>query len=48
MYAFDLPQDTLDTLDQIDEILIWVYLTEVVIKILGLGIYQYFSDAWNM
>jgi hypothetical protein len=34
-------------LENIDYWLNWVYLTEFIIKILGLGILNYFRDYWN-
>jgi len=48
MYIFEEDQDTLDLLDSIDNILVWIYVGEVVIKIIGLGIIAYFSDGWNV
>lgn len=34
-------------LDQIDEVIIYIYIAEAIIKIIGLGIEKYFEDDWN-
>ncbi len=41
-------EPTRKTIDDINRILTWIYLGEVIIKILGLGIIPYFSDRWNV
>lgn len=48
VYSFSNDQDLLDTLDEIDNYLVWIYLGEVVIKMIGLGINTYFKNGWNM
>mmetsp|Transcript_16614 Transcript_16614/g.14455 ORF Transcript_16614/g.14455 Transcript_16614/m.14455 type:complete len:98 (-) Transcript_16614:3164-3457(-) len=48
MFTFESDQDTLDLLNEIDNALVWIYTAEVIIKILGMGIYPYFSDSWNV
>jgi Ion transport protein len=47
-YSFATNQDVLDTLDNIDNYLVWIYLGEVIIKLLGLGINPYFRNGWNV
>jgi Ion transport protein len=47
-YTFTSSEDTTNTLDDIDGYLVWIYLGEVIIKLLGLGVIEYFSDGWNM
>lgn len=37
-----------DTLDEIDDILVYIYIVEAIIKIVGFGIEKYFEDDWNM
>jgi hypothetical protein len=34
-------------LEQIDNWLNWVYLSEFIIKVIGIGILNYFRDYWN-
>ena len=34
-------------LDQIDEVIIYIYIAEAIIKVVGLGIEKYFEDDWN-
>lgn len=31
-----------------DNVLVWIYVAEAVLKIIGLGIRVYFSDGWNV
>jgi len=38
-YTFETNKDTLELLDQIDNILVYIYCAEVGIKLLGLGIF---------
>lgn len=42
-----LDEDILVILDTIDEYFVYVFLGECIIKIVGLGIKEYFSDNWN-
>lgn len=48
VYSFSTDQALLDLLDNIDNYLVWIYLGEVVIKLLGLGIAAYFRNGWNV
>lgn len=43
----DISEDTYNLLDKIDNIFVYIYLVEVVFKIIGLGIKNYFRDNWN-
>ncbi len=45
---FTNDDDTTQTLDDINSVLNYIYLFEVVVKILGIGIVDYFKDNWNM
>ena len=47
MYSQTSDEETIRILDQIDEILIYIYLAECILKIITLGIVPYFSDNWN-
>jgi ABC-type proline/glycine betaine transport system permease subunit len=47
-YTFTSSEDTTDLLDEIDGYLVYVYLAEVIIKLFGMGVINYFSDGWNM
>ena len=47
MYAATTDEDTIETLDLIDRILLYIFLLEVILKIIALGIIPYFSDNWN-
>lgn len=40
--------DTLAVFDLLDLIFLSIFATEIVIKILGLGIRAYFEDGWNV
>lgn len=48
IYFFSYDQDTLDTIDSIDQVIIWIYCAEAVMKILGNGLLKYFKDGWNL
>ncbi|EGR34851.1 hypothetical protein IMG5_000790 [Ichthyophthirius multifiliis] len=41
-------QETIDKLEQWDWIFNYAYITEVIVKIIGLGIEKYFEDFWNI
>ena len=43
----DTDQDTSDLLDQIDNYFVYIFILEFVIKIIGLGVTDYFKDNWN-
>jgi len=47
-YTFESDQDVLDKIDSIDNVLVYIYCGEVIIKLIGLGIYDYFDDGWNV
>lgn len=47
-YAFEDDDAVLDTLNSIDDILVYIYISEIVFRIIGTGLTQYFSDKWNM
>ena len=40
--------DYTDTYDLIDSICLYFYISEFLIKIIGLGIIKYFNDNWNI
>lgn len=40
-------EDTLDMMDNFDTFFNTVYIIDVVIKLVGLGVHEYFGDAWN-
>ena len=40
-------EETVDTCDQIDRYLLFIFLAECILKILTLGVYDYFKDGWN-
>jgi len=48
IYNATTSKSTRDTIDDINRVLTWIYLGEVVIKILGMGIIPYFRDRWNV
>lgn len=48
MYTFSTDDDLLNTLDELDNILVYIYTAEIFIKILGMGITGYFKDTWNV
>lgn len=43
----DAPQWYLDILNVIDQVFLLIFLIEITMKILGFGIYRYFSQKWN-
>jgi hypothetical protein len=43
----ELSEDQNTVLDEIDRIIVYVFLAEAVLKLLGLGIKNYFNDTWN-
>ena len=47
LYALENDQNVIDVLDEIDEVLVFVYFAEVIIKIIGLGFHKFFEDNWN-
>ena len=47
MYYSVTDEDTLDKLDLVDDIILYIFLAEVILKIIALGIFPYFSDNWN-
>ena len=44
---FPLEDNVVQILDKIDEYFVYVFLIECVMKIIGLGIKEYFADNWN-
>ena len=40
-------EDSLLIIDLIDDIILYIYITEALIKIIGLGIVKYWDDGWN-
>lgn len=40
--------ETLRIFDTIDNIFVYVYWAEIVLKLLGMGIQEYFNDNWNI
>jgi Ion transport protein len=48
MYIFSTDESLLETLDSLDNILVYIYTVEIVVKILGMGVSGYFLDTWNM
>jgi hypothetical protein len=47
LYASTADPDTEEILDQIDQVLLYIFLAEVILKIIALGIVDYFADPWN-
>jgi hypothetical protein len=47
-YTFESDQDKLDVLDSIDNYLVYFYAAEVVIKLFGMGVANYFDNIWNI
>ena len=45
---FEPDKDKVATLDMIDEVILYFYVGECVIKIIGLGVEKYFEDEWNV
>jgi len=39
--------EVLRIIEKIDNNLIWIYIIECILKLIGLGINKYFSDTWN-
>lgn len=38
----------MNILEIIDDICLYFYIIECIIKIIGLGLRKYFNDEWNM
>lgn len=47
-YTFTSDDDTTDLLDNLDGYFLYIYIVEIVVKLLGLGFIEYFSDGWNI
>ena len=47
MEATTKDEETKEICIQIDYILLWFFATEIVLKILTLGLTDYFADPWN-
>ena len=47
LYATLHDEETQNTLDIIDNVLLYIFVTEAVLKLIGLGITEYFDDNWN-
>ena len=47
LYAIYSDEETIYVLDCIDRGLLSIFCAEVVLKIIGLGIVDYFGDNWN-
>lgn len=45
---FENNTQKLQVIDTINDIFQYLYIAEIAMKILGLGIYKYFSDRWNL
>ena len=43
----DFDDDTLSTLETIDTVFVYIFVAEFIIKVLGLGVRDYFKDNWN-
>lgn len=44
---FDISEDFTDLMLQLDSYFVYVYILEAVLKIIGIGIFDYFRDNWN-
>ena len=44
---FNIPEDTLAIIDQVESFFIIIYILEALLKIIGLGHQAYFRDNWN-
>jgi voltage-gated sodium channel len=43
------PEDpTNTTLNKIDDYMLYIYIAEFVVKVIGLGVIDYYSDPWNI
>lgn len=40
-------EDALLILDSIDDYILYVYILECILKIIGLGVEKYWEDSWN-
>mgnify|MGYP000849027688 CR=1 FL=1 len=47
VYTASNDQNLIDTLDNIDNYLVYIYIAEIVIKVFGFGIREYWHDNWN-
>jgi hypothetical protein len=45
---FSNDEDLNIVLGEIDDICLYFYIVECIIKIIGLGVEKYFEDDWNM
>lgn len=39
--------DTIKILDRIDDVFVYIFCAEALLKIIGMGLDDYFSDNWN-
>lgn len=40
-------EETLRTFDIIDDVFVYVFCAEAIMKIIGMGVSEYFTDNWN-
>ena len=43
----DLNEETLSKVDTADQVIMYIFVVEAIIKIIGLGPSLYFRDSWN-
>lgn len=48
MVYYNMPQDYADNLELMNRIFSLIFIGEFVVKFTGLGVSQYFADAWNL
>ena len=48
IFNFTKDEDTKQRLDNVNIIITYIYMAEVIIKLIGLGIVPYFRDGWNV
>jgi hypothetical protein len=41
-------ENTINAMDQIDTFCLYIYISECILKFIGLGIVKYFEDSWNI
>ena len=44
----DIPDDVQSDINTLDDVLLYIYTGEAILKIIGLGPLNYFRDPWNV
>ena len=47
LYATTEDEDKIATLEIIDKVILYIFVLEVILKIIALGVVEYFGDNWN-